>query len=117
MHDCAIIETFRNQRRKGDPQTPNPHIECSKRAWAGIVRKWRRLLHTHDPEPTMSTSNTNDPVNIEKQKPDSSVATQQDIAKNQTEQSRSLDDSVLEDGELRDIIEQNLDAASDPSED
>jgi hypothetical protein len=33
-----------------DPMTPDIHAACSKRAFDGQVRKWRRMLHAWDPE-------------------------------------------------------------------
>lgn len=35
-------------KRKGYPMPPNIQDKCSKRAWDGQVRKWRRLLHKFD---------------------------------------------------------------------
>ena len=32
-----------------DPVTPDIHQACSKRAFDGQVRKWRRMLHAWDP--------------------------------------------------------------------
>ena len=32
-----------------DPVTPDVHQSCSKRAFDGQVRKWRRMLHAWDP--------------------------------------------------------------------
>jgi hypothetical protein len=40
----------REQRRKTHPRTPDVHQSCSKRAFDGQVRKWRRMLHEWDPE-------------------------------------------------------------------
>lgn len=31
---------------------PSVKLNCSKRTWAGIVRAWRRELHTYDPSTT-----------------------------------------------------------------
>ncbi|KAI8801262.1 hypothetical protein BJ742DRAFT_837886 [Cladochytrium replicatum] len=39
----------RNRRKKGDPQTPDKHMKCSKRCWDGLIRAWRRKLHQWDP--------------------------------------------------------------------
>ncbi|KAI8916231.1 histone RNA hairpin-binding protein RNA-binding domain-containing protein [Gorgonomyces haynaldii] len=33
-----------------DPETPDKHSNCSKRAWDGLVRSWRRKLHRYDPQ-------------------------------------------------------------------
>jgi hypothetical protein len=42
----------KNQRKRGDPKTPNKYQVCSKRSWDGQVRKWRRMLHKYDPPGT-----------------------------------------------------------------
>ncbi|KAJ3128062.1 hypothetical protein HK098_005274 [Nowakowskiella sp. JEL0407] len=39
----------RSARQKGDPQTPDKHMKCSKRCWDGLIRSWRRKLHQFDP--------------------------------------------------------------------
>ncbi|KAL2919720.1 hypothetical protein HK105_200634 [Polyrhizophydium stewartii] len=39
----------KNKRRKGEPETPDKHSKCSKRAWDAQVRSWRRRLHLWDP--------------------------------------------------------------------
>jgi hypothetical protein len=36
-------------RGPGDPQTPDKNREMSKRRWDGLVRVWRRQLHSYDP--------------------------------------------------------------------
>lgn len=38
----------REMRTKKDPRTPDVHQVCSKRAFDGQVRKWRRALHSWD---------------------------------------------------------------------
>eukprot|EP00873_Tetraselmis_striata_P033200 jgi/Tetstr1/453464/TSEL_040445.t1 len=44
---------LRARRRRGrlplDPVTPDIHQLCSKRAFEGLVKKWRRMLHEYDP--------------------------------------------------------------------
>jgi hypothetical protein len=40
----------RTRRGKDDPRTPDIHRKCSKRAFDGLVRSWRRALHKYDPE-------------------------------------------------------------------
>lgn len=37
-------------------QTPDASQRCSKRAWDGQVRKWRRQLHLWDPKDTLSSA-------------------------------------------------------------
>ena len=51
-----IFSTPSSQRRSlhggvvpVDPVTPDVHQVCSKRAFDGQVRKWRRMLHAWDP--------------------------------------------------------------------
>ncbi|KAL5036621.1 hypothetical protein BDV3_005807 [Batrachochytrium dendrobatidis] len=39
----------KNKRQRGDPETPERHSKCSKRAWDAHVRSWRRRLHQYDP--------------------------------------------------------------------
>eukprot|EP01101_Sappina_pedata_P005761 TRINITY_DN2715_c0_g1_i1.p1 TRINITY_DN2715_c0_g1~~TRINITY_DN2715_c0_g1_i1.p1 ORF type:complete len:430 (+),score=134.17 TRINITY_DN2715_c0_g1_i1:2-1291(+) len=51
----------KDQRRRGDPQTPNKHQVCSKRSWDGQIRKWRRLLHLFDPPELLSANGANYP--------------------------------------------------------
>jgi len=36
------------RRKRGDPQTPDKYDTCSKRAWDGRVKVWRRALHDYD---------------------------------------------------------------------
>jgi len=50
----------RKNRNKEEPRTPDKHQMCSKRSWDGQVRKWRRLLHSYDPESTDSSSDSLD---------------------------------------------------------
>lgn len=48
---CMLIpkaERDLKQRYGKHPVTPNIHPKCSKRAFDGIVRKWRNLLHAYD---------------------------------------------------------------------
>eukprot|EP01135_Chromosphaera_perkinsii_P006055 Nk52_evm3s387 gene=Nk52_evmTU3s387 len=52
----------RYARRVGFPQTPNKHKKMSKRAWDGLVKKWRRQLHEYDFEEAAMQSIPN-PVN------------------------------------------------------
>jgi hypothetical protein len=54
----------REQRKKGDPKTPNKYQICSKRSWDGQVRKWRRQLHFYDPPGTAAPSDVNNDVEI-----------------------------------------------------
>ncbi|KAK9914794.1 hypothetical protein WJX75_000623 [Coccomyxa subellipsoidea] len=51
----AIPKEKRRRPKKGEenthPTTPDIHQMCSKRAFDGQVRKWRRQLHFWDPKP------------------------------------------------------------------
>ena len=42
-----LVPKFR--RARGDPRTPDIHGVYSKRQWEGLVKAWRRRLHTYDP--------------------------------------------------------------------
>lgn len=44
------IGDHRSERKPQDPKTPDALelLHYSKRAWDGIVRKWRRQLHDYD---------------------------------------------------------------------
>lgn len=45
------------------PRTPDRHAQCSKRAWDGQLRVWRRMLHAFD-DCCISTTNVHlDPAN------------------------------------------------------
>lgn len=44
-----IYTVPKEQRRKGDPQTPDKFQDISKRNWEGQVKAWRRKLHEFDP--------------------------------------------------------------------
>lgn len=46
------IQTVPKDQRKGPehPQTPPKHIKYSRRAWDGLIRRWRIQLHKYDPE-------------------------------------------------------------------
>ncbi|KAI3656885.1 hypothetical protein MP638_004241 [Amoeboaphelidium occidentale] len=44
-----IYTVPKEQRRKGDPQTPDKFQDISKRNWEGQVKAWRRRLHEFDP--------------------------------------------------------------------
>ena len=39
----------KEKRARNHPMTPDKHSKCSKRAWDGMVRSWRRRLHLWDP--------------------------------------------------------------------
>eukprot|EP00301_Raphidiophrys_heterophryoidea_P017526 c27593_g1_i1.p1 GENE.c27593_g1_i1~~c27593_g1_i1.p1 ORF type:complete len:215 (+),score=67.60 c27593_g1_i1:73-645(+) len=53
----------KNKRERGNPQhptTPNPRRKCSKRAFDGLVKAWRRALHKWDPANANSAKDTDD---------------------------------------------------------
>jgi hypothetical protein len=45
-----LIVSFRTARKPEHPRTPDVTRKCSKRAFDGLVSKWRRALHTYDPK-------------------------------------------------------------------
>jgi hypothetical protein len=54
-----IQEVPREKRQGQDPETPDRYSKCSKRAWDGLVRGWRRKLHQYDP-PSETEGDDND---------------------------------------------------------
>ena len=48
-YDNYIKAVPREQRGKEHPRTPDVHRQCSKRAWDGLFKQWRRALHAFDP--------------------------------------------------------------------
>ncbi|KAJ3275323.1 Oocyte-specific histone RNA stem-loop-binding protein 2 [Terramyces sp. JEL0728] len=44
-----IATVPKHGRRFPHPETPDKYSKCSKRAWDGLVRSWRRKLHLWDP--------------------------------------------------------------------
>jgi len=48
----------KHRRRRSDPRTPDKHQKYSKRAWDGLVRKWRRDLHRWDPPEDLLASSS-----------------------------------------------------------
>ena len=43
------MNLFREQRAKEHPRTPDVTRKCGKRAFDGLITKWRRELHKYDP--------------------------------------------------------------------
>jgi histone RNA hairpin-binding protein len=39
---------FRDKRTRNHPKTPPRTIKYSRRAWEGLVKAWRKKLHTYD---------------------------------------------------------------------
>eukprot|EP00123_Amoebidium_parasiticum_P006133 comp17173_c0_seq1/m.16035 comp17173_c0_seq1/g.16035 ORF comp17173_c0_seq1/g.16035 comp17173_c0_seq1/m.16035 type:complete len:335 (-) comp17173_c0_seq1:236-1240(-) len=59
-YDNYVKAIPKNQRRGPEqPHTPDKHRFMSKRAWDGLIKVWRRILHKYDPtgneEPTLSS--------------------------------------------------------------
>eukprot|EP00741_Cyanophora_paradoxa_P023829 tig00021623_g23017.t1 len=48
-YDRYVQLVPKHRRRRGDARTPDKYMKCSKRAWDGLIRKWRRELHKWDP--------------------------------------------------------------------
>ncbi|XP_033633167.1 histone RNA hairpin-binding protein-like [Asterias rubens] len=52
-YDNYLQEVPKNKRAKGKHMsTPNKFHKCSRRAWEGLVRQWRKKLHEYDPADT-----------------------------------------------------------------
>ena len=49
MSSKNLLEINSEQRTKEQPRTPDVHRKCSKRAWDGLMKIWRRELHKYDP--------------------------------------------------------------------
>eukprot|EP00003_Mantamonas_plastica_P028328 TRINITY_DN6383_c0_g1_i2.p2 TRINITY_DN6383_c0_g1~~TRINITY_DN6383_c0_g1_i2.p2 ORF type:complete len:166 (-),score=57.73 TRINITY_DN6383_c0_g1_i2:596-1093(-) len=64
--------SFRDRRKRGDPQTPDPKRNCSKRAFEKNLSQWRRALHTFDDKRTEETKildTLSDPAGREDEQP------------------------------------------------
>lgn len=48
-YDRYVQTVPKNKRSKGEPRTPDKYKKMSKRCWDGIVKAWRRQLHSYDP--------------------------------------------------------------------
>jgi hypothetical protein len=42
----------KEERLRQHPRTPEKSLKCSKRAWDGLVKQWRRKLHEYDISPS-----------------------------------------------------------------
>lgn len=49
-YDNYLKAVPRHKRGRSDPRTPDPLDPCSKKAWDGKARVWRRALHRYDPD-------------------------------------------------------------------
>nr|CAH7750196.1 unnamed protein product [Callosobruchus chinensis] len=47
-YDNYIKKIPKDKRTPEDPQTPNKYMKYSRRAWDGLIRKWRLQLHKYD---------------------------------------------------------------------
>lgn len=47
-YDNYLKAVPRPERTKEHPRTPDKSRKCSKRAWDGLIRVWRRQLHKYD---------------------------------------------------------------------
>jgi histone RNA hairpin-binding protein len=43
-----LISIHRQLRTRDHPKTPPKHLKYSRRAWEGLVKAWRKKLHTFD---------------------------------------------------------------------
>lgn len=41
-----LFSTSRNQRKDDDPQTPRMNRKYSRRAFDGLIKMWRKQLHS-----------------------------------------------------------------------
>jgi len=46
-----LKEVPKSRRTRRHPKTPDIHVHVSKRAFNGVVRRWRQALHEYDPYP------------------------------------------------------------------
>lgn len=53
-YDNYIEQVPKDERTKDHPKTPPMHLKFSRRAWDGLIKKWRIQLHQWDPEPNDS---------------------------------------------------------------
>ncbi|XP_011311413.1 histone RNA hairpin-binding protein [Fopius arisanus] len=51
-YDRYIQMVPKDQRSKDQPKTPPKHVKYSRRGWDGMVKLWRKQLHTWDPPET-----------------------------------------------------------------
>ncbi|XP_035666366.1 histone RNA hairpin-binding protein-like [Branchiostoma floridae] len=49
-YDNYSQNTPRHARKKDDPWTPTKFAVCSRRAWDGRIKEWRKKLHNWDPQ-------------------------------------------------------------------
>eukprot|EP00117_Sycon_ciliatum_P035195 scpid17430/ scgid26732/ Histone RNA hairpin-binding protein; Histone stem-loop-binding protein len=54
-YDIYTSTVTRSERGPGMPRTPDKRLNCSKRQFDGLLKSWRRQLHTYDPDYTVKT--------------------------------------------------------------
>lgn len=50
---------IRHTRTREHTKTPPKHLKYSRRAWEGLVKAWRKKLHTYDPQDGIDKDNDN----------------------------------------------------------
>lgn len=48
-YDNYIKQVPKQERTRDHPKTPPKHLKYSRRAWEGLIKSWRKKLHTFDP--------------------------------------------------------------------
>ncbi|XP_070501000.1 histone RNA hairpin-binding protein [Chironomus tepperi] len=48
-YDNYMKEVPKHKRTRDHPKTPPKHLKYSRRAWEGLIKSWRKKLHTFDP--------------------------------------------------------------------
>ncbi|KAG5672586.1 hypothetical protein PVAND_002702 [Polypedilum vanderplanki] len=49
-YENYIRKVPKDERKQGDPKTPPRHLKYSRRAWEGLIKSWRKKLHSYDDE-------------------------------------------------------------------
>ncbi|EFA78727.1 histone RNA hairpin-binding protein [Heterostelium album PN500] len=105
-YDNYIAQIPRHKREKQHPRTPDKYQRCSRRSWAGQIKKWRKELHKFDPNATeeddddnyisdtINNKNDNDEDNKEDQQQQQQVNNDKDQA-HQTDDTDDLEANQL----------------------